>query len=529
MALPTLLDACRNPIEGVQIRAKDPIQVGVVECRLYDPAGNPLPKNNRVIVAGPDAGRVVTTLNTTKYKVNSDGVLLLAPSPAVSLSPQQPFRFTAVIEADDYLTVVQPLVLTNANRVTRVVRQISLSKPPRTLSAARTTGRASTDGTVSGLFSATTTEQSSSADRSVVMVAAGTTLTDRDNQPLKGGLTMNVIHTNTRTGDATGQVPGGGILNYVFGLNGGPDPGTMRVTSMAGSVTMEVYDETYRLAKKLLQPIRWSMDVNPATINGNKGRPVQAGDEIPLFSYDAFTNRWQQEKPGVVVRNTQTGRLTYQAEASHLAAYVATWTQSVCDVGPVFQVNSKLADVDVNFLCKVIDADNGAQVGAFYANVNNGALIQIHNQEQGHRLKLRIYDENDAWGRGVKGGLVAESAVGTTCDPTPIAISLAGLPVPPVVTVEIKFSCPGGKTLDESALPAQIRTQYSDAGKEDWHELVTVTRVVRKVSSYKIQKGKKYNFRASTDGGATWPLRQDNYLIEMSEWVLKIRAEMYCK
>jgi hypothetical protein len=97
------------------------------------------------------------------------------------------------------------------------------------------------------------------------------------------------------------------------------------------------------------------------------------------------------------------------------------------------------------------------------------------------------------------------------------------------MNVEIKFSCPGGTTLDESALPAQIRTQYSRAGQENWHELVTATRLVRKVSSYKIQRGQKYDFRASTDGGATWPLRQNDYIIENAEWVLKIRAEMYCK
>lgn len=529
IAMPVLMDACQNPIDGIQIRVKDPIQAGVVECRLYDPAGNPLPKNSRVIVAGPDANRVVTTLNTTRYKINADGVLLLAPSPAVTLSTQQPFRFTVVVEADDYLTVLQPLVLTNANRLTRVVRQISLSKPPRTLTAGRTAGRAGTDGALAGTLGLTTAEKSPDADQATVTLEAGTRLTDRDGVPLLGGLTLAVIHTNTRTGDAISQVPGGGILGAVNGLNGAPSPGTLRMTSMAGSVTIEVYDETYRLAQKLSRPVRWTMNLNPATMNRSTGRAVQAGDTIPLFSYDAFANRWQQEQAGVVMRNAQTGRLTYQAEAPHAAAYVATWTESVCDAGPVFRVNSKLANVDVNYLCKLIDAQTGAEVSAFYANANNGSLIRIANQVSGRRLKLRVYDETDAWGKGAKGGLMAESAVGTTCDPTPIAISLAELPVPPVMNVEIKFTCPGGTTLDEAALPAQIRTQYSEAGKEEWHELITVTRTVRKVSSYKIRTGQTYDFRASTDGGATWPLRQNDYLIEKAEWVLKIRTPMYCK
>lgn len=527
MALPLLMDACQNPIEGIQIRVKDPIDRGVVECRLYDPAGSPLPASSRIIIAGPDASQVVTTLNTNRYKVNSDGVLLLAPAPGIRLSGQAPFRFTAVVEADDYLTVVQPFSLVDDNRVTRLVRQISLSKPPRTLTAARTTGRASSDGTVSGPISVTTAPAASDADRASVTVAPGTTLQDREGVALGGGITMAVIHTNTRTGDVTSQVPGGGILNHVNGLNGGASLGTLRVTSMAGSATIELYDETYRLAKKLSKPLSWAIDINPATINGTNGRAVQAGDTIPLFSYDAFTNRWQQEKPGVVTRSN--GRLVYRADAPHVAAYVATWSESVCDVGPVFTVTSKLANVDVNYLCRVIDAGTGEQVSSFYANVNNGAQIRIANQARGRRLKLRVYDETDAWGKGEKGGLMAESGIGTACDPTPVAINLGGLPVPPKMTVEIKFSCPGGTKLDESALPAQIRTQYSEAGKENWHELITATRLVRTVSSYKIQPGRKYDFRASTDGGATWPLRQNDYEIEEDEWVLKIRASMYCK
>ncbi|MDB5241219.1 MAG: hypothetical protein JWP57_1844, partial [Spirosoma sp.] len=164
IGLPILMDACQNPIEGIQIRLKDPLQASVVECRLYDPAGNPLPKNSRILVAGPDASQVVTTLNTNRYKINGDGILLLAPSPTVTPSQERPFRFTAVVDADDYLTVVQPIVLTSAYRVTRVVRQISLSKPPPTLGVARSQGHAGIDGTVLETLDVTTAQKSPDAD-----------------------------------------------------------------------------------------------------------------------------------------------------------------------------------------------------------------------------------------------------------------------------------------------------------------------------------------------------------------------------
>jgi hypothetical protein len=125
--------------------------------------------------------------------------------------------------------------------------------------------------------------------------------------------------------------------------------------------------------------------------------------------------------------------------------------------------------------------------------------------------------------------MIAESGVGESCSQTPIAINLKALPVPPVMNLEFAFSCPGGTQLDESLLPSLLRTQYSEAGKEQWRDLITATRTERRVESYKIQIGRTYDFRASTDGGATWPLRQNNYLVDKPEWVLKIRSESYCK
>ncbi len=525
------IEACHNPLDGVTIGLKDPIQEGVVDCQFYDPAGNPLPQNNQVKMAGPDAAQVVTTVNTTHYKINSDGKLLLAASPLAIISPQKPFRFNLVVESDDYLTVVQPFLLTDLTRQSRSIRRINILKPPRTLNAARTSGSASSDGVVAATFGVTTAAQdkNSDVDHATVTLQSGTKLTDRDGAAVGGDLTLAAIHTNARTDEVTSYIPGVGIMSSVMGRNGGPSLGTLRLLSVAGSVTMQIYNGSYALATNLSPAIRWTMDLNPFAYNLSESRVIQEGDSIPLFSYDDFTNRWQEEKPGVVIRNQQTSRLEYQADAAYTAAYVVGWTESICTVGPVFKVSSKLANVDVNYRCQLIDVTTGKQVASFYANVNNGSLIRINNQSKNRKFKLQIYDETDAWGKGAKGGLMAESGPGVSCDQTPVAINLAALPVPPVMTLEFYFSCPGGTKLDESSLPALIKTQYSEVGKNDWHDLITTTRTQRKTVSYKLKVGHYYDFRASTDGGATWPLHQDNYLVDKPEWTLKIRAEIYCK
>lgn len=521
-------EACRNPLDGVTIGLKDPIQEGVVESRFYDPTGTPLPAVNQITIVGPDAERVVTTLNTRRYKVNSDGNLLLAASPGTTISVQNPFRFTLVVEAEGYLPVVQSYVLTNPKRQVRSLRRISLRQPPRTLNAVEQTGNASAGGSVTTALQVTTTPKTGEVDRATVSLQPGTRLTDRDGQEVGGNLTLGVIHTNSRSSEATTNIPGAGVLSSVAGRNGA-SLGNLRLLSLAGSVTLQLYNDRYTLVRTMLPSARWAMDLNPMAYNVPKGRAIEAGDSIPLFSYDELTGRWQEERPGVVARNQQTGRLEYQAEAAYTAAYVAGWTEAICAAGPVFKVSSPLAGVDVNYLCKVIDAPTGQVVSTFYANANNGSLITVHNQPKNRKLKVQIYDETDAWGNGTKGGLIAESGPGLTCDQTPVAINLAGLPVPPVMKLEFSFSCPNGTRLDEASLPALMITQYSEVGQNNWRDLITATRTSRKATSYKLKVGRRYDFRASTDGGATWPLHQNNYLVDKPEWTLKIRAEMYCK
>ncbi|MCX6218953.1 hypothetical protein [Spirosoma sp.] len=523
------LEACKNPLDGVKLGLKDPLQNGVVAYRFYDPAGNPMPSVNQITIAGPDASQIVTTLNSTRYKLNSDGVLLVAPSPTTVYSTQKPLRFSIVVEAEDYLTVIQPVVISDDKQQSRSVRRINITKPPVTLNAARTPVNSTANGIVTATVSLSTTPQGTDVDRASATLLANTSVSDRDGGPVGGNLTMVLIHTNARNAQATQYVPGGGIMTAVGTRTGGASQGNMRFMSLAGSTTLQIYNDRFELATALSPAVPLTMELYQQAYNVQQNRVIQAGDSIPLFSYDEFTNQWKEERPGLVRKNQQTGRLEYMIQATRAVAYVAGWAVVICASGPVFKVNSRLVNVDVNYRCKLIDVATGNVVSTFYANANNGSIIRAYNQLKNQRLKLQVFDETDAWGKGAKGGLIGESEPGLTCDQTPIPINLGALPEPPPVTLEIKFSCPTGTVLDEASLPAIMKTQYSEAGKNAWNDLISVTRTNRKVVSYKIKMGRYYDFRASTDGGASWPLRQSNYLIDKSEWTLKINADMYCK
>jgi hypothetical protein len=529
LALVALADACQNPLDGVKIGLKDPLQEGVIQYHFYDPAGNPLPKEYQIRIAGPNASQVVTTVNTTHFKLNTDGNLLLAPSPTAVYSSQTPFRYTLALEAENYLPLVQPTVLASTNRQSRTLGWINMLKPPVTMAAAVNKGLASSDGTVATSFATITTQSANGADQATVTLPQGLRLTDRDGQSVGSNLTLSVIHTNARTDQSTTYIPGNGVLSNVNGRNGGASLGTVRLIAIGGSVTMQVHNENYALASTVSKLIPWRMDLNPAMSNLANGKAIQEGDSIPLFSYDAFTNRWQEEEPGVVRRNAQTNRFEYQANARMMATYVVGWVKSICEVGPIFKVSSQLAGVDINYLCRLIDVTTGQEVAHFYANVNNGALISIYNQSRNRTYRLQIYDETDAWGKGAKGGLMGESGPAATCDRNPVVVNIPALPVPPQMSMEFKYGCPSGTTLDEASLPSLVIVQYSEVGRGNWRDLITTTRTQRKVASYKLQVGRRYDFRASTDGGATWPLHEDNYLVDKNDSSLEINADMYCK
>ncbi len=342
VALSGLTMACRNPLEGVDLRTKAPITTGLIDIRLYDPAGNPVPKSSRVTLTGPDASKIVTTLRKADYSVNADGLLRLAVLPSLAPSKERPIQFTLVVEADGYLTIVQPITVTSRNRQTRTLRWIDPARPPRTLAVGRIYKNTGADGATSGPVALLTPSPPQSTDKASVLLEPGTRLLDRDGKPVAGTITLTTLYTNARE-LTTSQVPGGGRLADVKPHDGMTGPGPFRVLSMAGSVTLESYSSAYQLAYTSSQPMVCYMDLNPATINAQTGRPIQPGDSIPLFSYDAVTRQWQQEKAGVVTRSL-VGGLEYQVSIDRFLTYVAAWTEPVCDSDPTVSGSRQPAD-----------------------------------------------------------------------------------------------------------------------------------------------------------------------------------------
>jgi hypothetical protein len=519
-----LSNACQNPLDNVGIGFKDPIENGVVELRFRSLKG-PMPKEIELVVAGTDADQIVTTLNTTNYKVNADGVLILAASPEASYSKNDPLNFVVAAKSAGYLDIVQPVVLADTGRLSLSPKWIKLSDPPTHLSATQVD--AIELPLVAGLVIKTPVVNQK-IDNITVRIEPGTDFRVAGGTVLSGPLTAALLHIENRGNVPADFLPTGSIMSSVTS-SGGDKLGSLQLSQIAGAFSLEFHDDQFRLAQQVSKAVSCVMTLNPATINPAQGRPLQPGDEIPLYRYNRVSDLWQQEKPVIVTRNASNGQLECNLSIAHPALWVAGWTQAVCEEGPIFTVSSKLNQVDIQYLCKVVDADTRQELHSLYTPLNNGSRIVLTNLLQNRKVRLQVFAYNDAYSTGNPGQPVLETMPQQTCNRSPQVLDLQKLPVPPPIMVSFTFACPPPTKLDESKLPAKIRLQYSEAGKRNWRDLVTLDRKSTKAMSYKLQVKKPYDIRVSTDGGASWPLEKNRFMPDNNTLAFEIASPEFCK
>ncbi|RRB02318.1 hypothetical protein [Larkinella rosea] len=517
-----LTNCCQNPLENVSIGFKDPIEKGIVEVRFRSLKGT-IPKSVKLTLAGPDADAVVTTLNTTHFKINEDGVLILAASPESDYSNTNPLNFFIVAQAPDYLDIIQPVQLTDTSRHTVSPAWLKLTDPPFHVSATQLTGVKPAAGLI-----AVTPVINQKKDNMTAVIAPGSELTDATGTALAGPFTAALTHIENRSNSPASFLPTGSVMAAVAGLDG-KDLGSQQFSQIAGVFSLELYDDQFRMAQEVSRPVLCTMTLNPELINPTVGRSIQASDAIPFWRYNRFTGRWHQENPVAVTRNASTNQLECKISIAHPELWVAGWTQAVCDEGPVFRVSSKFNQVDIRYLCKVVDADTKQELSSFYTFLNNGERITLTHLRQNQKVQLRIYNYNDAYSTGDPGQPLFETAPLVSCNPTPQTLDLQKLAVPPAITVSFDFVCPPPTKLNESLLPARIRLQYSVEGKREWHDLVTLERKNPNAMSYKLQLKKPYAIRVSTDGGATWPLEQTHFVPDNNRLAFEIASPEFCK
>ncbi|GAB3937129.1 hypothetical protein [Larkinella terrae] len=525
-----MLDACQNPLENFELKFKDPLAVAV-QIKYTIPTGLSLDKLT-IKVAGPDAEKVVTTLNTRKFKLTSDGKLFLCLQPSVTPSATAPLRFNVVALSPESVDHIQEIKLENSNQRNLTITLVSNKNNAEP-------AHESFKGTESGTVQNTATVKTKaepSVSQATVTVPQGSEVKDVAGQPVGGALTVTADPVdNSNTSRAVSELPGHGIINA--STSEGGFLGNQQVLSVAGGVRITVYNDEYQLAKTFSKPIQIAFAIKPQMMNPNAGRLVQAGDQIPLFSFDEITNKWTREEAGKVQRNA-SGELEYVAEIKHLSLWVAAFTEEVCDQGPTFKFVSNYADRSPGYRCEVIDQAGNLVIRAgetisFTGTINNGSSTRITNLKKGLKIRLRLYDNND-------NNKVYLSPEIDGCSNTEVPFDLKSVVYKPVapaapdkrqnVTITLNFKC-GSKGINPDKLPFKVLyAQFRAAGSQDeWKDLPTLRWPALSTTVF-VELNKVYDLR-----WGSIPDRLDieikDYKVTSTSWPIDLtesESKQYC-
>lgn len=528
-----LLDACQNPVENVELKFKEPLAVAL-QVKYSIPSGLTADQLT-VKIAGPDADKVVTTLNTKKFKLTSDGKLFLCLTSSTTPSASAPVRFNIVTLSDQSVDNIQPVQLVNTTQRNLTVSLLSKNSADQ---PAQQSFKGTENGTVQTRATVQTKPQAN-VSQATITVPQGSEIKDVAGNPVGGSLTITADPiNNSTTAKAAADMPGKGIINA--STPAGSYVGNQQIVAVAGGVYITVYNDQYQLAKTFSKPIQIAFALNTQMKNPKTGKAIQVGDLIPLFSFDEITNRWTQEQAGKVQRSA-SGNLEYVAQISHLSLWVAAFTEEVCEEGPTFKFSSKYtgeyAGRSPEYRFEVIDqAGNVVQRAggavSFWKAINDGSSVRVTNLKKDLNVRLRLYDkENKTY----------VSPEIDACSNTEVLFDVKAVPFTPLpkpapdsrkeVTISLVFNC-GNQSVDPAKLPFKVLyAQYRASGSQDeWVDLPTLSwpSLSTKVT---VQLNKAYDLRAGSAPDHL-DLEYNNYKVTSTNWPIKLTADEskpYCK
>ncbi|MDZ7771656.1 MAG: hypothetical protein U5K31_02795 [Balneolaceae bacterium] len=262
-----------------------------------------------VTFQGPNADDVIDMFSKPMDRQEIDGGLAsFGLRNSLNLSEESPARVTVVAESDGYIPTGRPVTVNSEGETTFIVYMIDPGNPPAG-SAVRSerSGEAGSDGTVQqDVTVGSGTEQQSSA-RAAIQLSQGTVVRDADGGTLSGPLTTTLGYFNNSSGPSLRSFPGG--VETPEGEN--------LVT--AGYTSIEIEESGGSEAATFSQPVQLTVDLPSGMTNPGTGQPIQAGDDIDIYSYDTDQAKWVHEGSATVQGPRANGNYFVEYPVDHLS------------------------------------------------------------------------------------------------------------------------------------------------------------------------------------------------------------------
>ncbi|MDI6401666.1 hypothetical protein QLX67_06645 [Balneolaceae bacterium ANBcel3] len=437
-----------DPTEGIKVILNTKERTSTVsmvfrDAHTNEPVGFNGETTVHVTVNGPDSDKVIDLLNREKTSFQAaKGFLSFALLDEVVPDEQNPLQITVVARADGYITTSVPITI-NQEKATPVdVIMVNASNPPKgvTGNVNESIGEADNQGnTASDIYFETDSDQTTNS-RASFRIRENSRITTADGQPLRGELRSSYHLFNSRDSESLQSFPGGFSVQVEDAPNGSD-----RVFFTTGGFTsVEISDENGNRARNFDPPIEVSIELD-SEVRDHQNQEVQAGNTVPIWSYDDETGTWTFEGDAEVVQG-DNGNLEVNFEASHLSWWNIDWFGDACYEG----VRVNLIGNNSQLRGRLLRADNGAFLGWAASRQLPGVpnFIQFLWAPRDVPGILELYDMNE--------NLVTTVDLPQLCSEVPVDVTL-GTTSEITVTFRGRGVCDGSDVEVRPSFPAYYR------------------------------------------------------------------------
>ncbi len=356
LSMGVVLNACTDPLKDINVNYIVPTSKAIATLNFVNAnkaSNNLYPQGLTITYVGSDNywEPALPTGRTPSWIQDVSGSSAPQPDPASPLkavalgfnrsitpTPAKPIRFTVIAKAPGFVTTSLAVEIPDTGFFRFDIPMVELASPPQGIGVVTGSTNQGSGGTILPV----TLQTSSTTDKpekARLNIPSGTVMYDAANNVVSGAVNVNVTQFDARNENSLAAFPGGLQPHTALNTNGQPIGPIYFVTAGLLNVKMTSSSKT---VKSFSQPVDVTMEVNDALVNPATGQPVQAGDQVPLWSLDDDTGVWTLEDTLAFIRNTTTGKLEARFGITHLSSYNLDWYGERCNQPFVLNVSGDL-------------------------------------------------------------------------------------------------------------------------------------------------------------------------------------------
>ncbi|MCC5935398.1 MAG: hypothetical protein JJU35_14215 [Balneolales bacterium] len=419
-----------NPLDGIRVILNTKERTSTVsvifrDSQTREPVGFNEVNQVQITLDGRDRNLLIDLLNRDISGLKPEqGFVSFAIRDDVIPSQSNPVQFVIVARAEGYITTTQPVLINQRGSNNVEIIMVRRENLPQGVSG----GTASNIGTAIPA-TGTTTEiliDSGTLGRDIpatVRIPEGTLLFGAGGEALGGTLASDIFHFNSTDEQSLQSFPGGfsaRISNFGDLAAASRQPAALLNTqdesvyfTTGGFLSLDITADGVPV-RAFSQPVDISMELDENVFN-ESGSPVEAGSEVPIWSYDTDTGKWTFESY-VQIDAAKNGGLRLTFQVQHLSWWNIDWYGPNCVYGT--QVNLLNSNQQLRGKLYRTDVTPNAFLGWAPSRTLPGqpSYIQFLYAPVGIPGRLELYNMADQ--------MLAEVELPDLCSSSPVDVTL---------------------------------------------------------------------------------------------------------